>query len=69
MGQPHEYAQPVSIGPYEHMHLLAHVGFYDTYGYYVRGFYRLLRHHMRHGLANDGFESGEDSKSKGLTHA
>ena len=50
MGQPHEYAQPVSIGPYEHMHLLAHVGFYDTYGYYVRGFYRLLRHHMRHGL-------------------
>ena len=28
------------------MHLLAHVGFYDTYGYYVRGFYRLLRHHV-----------------------
>ena len=42
MGQPHEYAQPVSIGPYEHMHLLAHIGFYDTYSYYVRGFYRLL---------------------------
>ena len=58
MGQPHEYAQPVSIGPYEHMHLLAHVGFYDTYGYYVRGFYRLLRHHMRHGLIFNVMDEG-----------
>ena len=53
MGQPHEYVQPVSIGPYKHMHLLAHVGFYDTYSYYVRGFYHLLRHHMRHGLFDE----------------